>query len=238
VIRQRVFQSSLMSALLDGVYDGDLPVAELLEHGDFGLGTFDGLDGEMVVLDGVCYRMAADGSVSVVDGREMTPFAIVTRFVPEITASVASADRDSIAETVDRLVGSRNYLYAIRLRGRFPTITTRSIPRQSKPYRPLREVAKGEAIRTLTDVTGVIVGFETPLYEAGIGVPGGHVHFVDDAFATGGHVLDFRLEEGTLEICVATDLDLRLPLSPEFQSAELEPSDLEAQVRETERSAD
>jgi acetolactate decarboxylase len=235
IARQRVFQNSLMSALLDGIYDGDLTIAELLEHGDFGLGTFDALDGEMLVLDGVCHRMAADGTVTRAHSHERTPFALVTRFVPELTARLHEpADRDAIASRVERMVGSRNYLYAIRLTGEFDAVTTRSIPKQSKPYRPLREVAKGEAILELEHVSGTIVGFETPLYESGIGVPGGHVHFVDKTLTTGGHVLDFRLAHGLLEVCIATDLELRLPLSRAFRAAELEPGDLGEQIRAAE----
>ena len=60
-----VYQTSTMGALLDGVYDGDVTIAELLTHGDFGLGTFNHLDGEMVVLDGVCHHLRSDGSATV-----------------------------------------------------------------------------------------------------------------------------------------------------------------------------
>ncbi|MCA1738575.1 MAG: acetolactate decarboxylase, partial [Actinobacteria bacterium] len=38
--------------MLDGNYDGELTFAELGARGDFGLGTFDALDGEMIGLDG------------------------------------------------------------------------------------------------------------------------------------------------------------------------------------------
>ena len=62
-----VYQTSTMGALLDGVYDGDVTIAELLRHGDFGLGTFNHLDGEMLVLDGVCYQLRGDGSAAVAD---------------------------------------------------------------------------------------------------------------------------------------------------------------------------
>jgi len=78
-----VFQTSTVDALMAGAYDGDLTVGELLEHGDFGVGTFDRLDGEMVVLDGTCYRLRGDGSAEVAGRDEHTPFAAVTRFVPD-----------------------------------------------------------------------------------------------------------------------------------------------------------
>ncbi|MDV3301034.1 acetolactate decarboxylase [Mycobacterium avium] len=61
---QEIFQTSTMGALLDGVYEGNVTVRELLRHGDFGLGTFNRLDGEMLVLDGVCYQLRADAVIS------------------------------------------------------------------------------------------------------------------------------------------------------------------------------
>lgn len=232
-MRHRVFQNSLMSALLAGVYDGDLTVSELLEHGDFGLGTFDALDGEMVVLDGAAYRMRADGTVQPAAADDKTPFAVVTRFVSsvqiEVTAPVGMAG-------LFDLVGaeSQNYLYAVRVRGHFAAVTTRTVSVQQKPYPPLRDAVRGEAMNTFDDLDGTIVGFETPLYERGIGVPGGHVHFIDATLSRGGHVLDFTLTSGTIEVCVGTDLDLRLPVGGAFAGASLTPDDLDAQVAATE----
>src|SRR5258708_21827577 len=78
-----LYQSSTMGALLDGVYDGDVTIAEILHHGDFGLGTFNHLDGEMVILDGICYHLRADGSATVADDADRTPFAAVTRFTTD-----------------------------------------------------------------------------------------------------------------------------------------------------------
>ena len=46
-----IYQTSLMSALLSGVYEGETTMADLLQHGDFGLGTFNHLDGEMIAFN-------------------------------------------------------------------------------------------------------------------------------------------------------------------------------------------
>jgi acetolactate decarboxylase len=233
--RRRVFQTSLMSALLAGIYDGDLTVAELLEHGDFGLGTFDALDGEMVVLDGECLRMRADGTVTPVASSEMTPFAVVVTFVTDETIVVTEpTDMAKLFELVG--ADSDNYLYAVRVRGHFASVTTRTVSVQSKPYVPLREAVKGQAYMEFTDVDGELAGFESPLYEKGIGVPGGHVHFVDAARERGGHVLDFVMTSGTIEVCVGTDLDLRLPLRSDFGTASLSPADLDSQIEATENT--
>ena len=230
-----MFQVSLMAALLDGVYDGDATVGQLLERGDFGLGTFNALDGEMVILDSVAHRLRSGGEATPVGPEEPTPFAIVTRFVPSMAVDVAGgAGRDEVAGMVDRLV-STNYLYAMRITGRFAAVKTRAVVRQEKPYRPLVEVTRGEPTLTLTDVDGVIAGFRTPLYQQGIGVPGGHVHFIDGDRRRGGHVLDFELAAGTLELCLGTDLHLALPLSDSFAHARLTPDDLGTQVEQAER---
>ena len=107
--------------------------------------------------------------------------------------------------------------------------------RQEKPYRPLVEVTRGEPVLELTDVDGVVAGFRTPLYQQGIGVPGGHVHFIDDDRRRGGHVLDFELAAGTLELCLGTDLHLALPLSDAFAHAHLDPRRPGSQVDQAER---
>ncbi|MET0830785.1 MAG: acetolactate decarboxylase [Acidimicrobiia bacterium] len=233
--RRTVFQVSLMAGLLDGVYDGDATVGQLLDRGDFGLGTFNALDGEMIILDSVVHRLRSGGEATSVGPEEPTPFAIVTRFSPSITVDVpGGAGRDEVAGMVDRLV-STNYLYAMRITGRFAAVKTRAVVRQEKPYRPLVEVTRGEPTLGLSDVDGVIAGFRTPLYQQGIGVPGGHVHFIDTDRRRGGHVLDFELAGGTLELCLGTDLHLALPLSDSFADARLTPDDLGTQVEQAER---
>lgn len=236
--RRTVFQTSLMSALLDGVYDGELTVAELLQHGDFGLGTFNALDGEMLILDGVCHQLHSGGAATIATPDQRTPFAVVTTFVPSVTAELpAHASRDQVVDIITGLTGSENYLYAVRVTGRFDSVRTRTVCRQTPPYRPLREVTKGEPVVRFDDVDGVVAGFRTPLYEQGIGVPGGHVHFIDDARERGGHVLDFVLAHGRLEVGLGTDLHLSLPLTDAFRAAHLSPGDLADQVRQTEQHA-
>ena len=233
--RHLVYQTSLMSALLDGIYDGDTTVATLLEHGDFGLGTFNALDGEMLILDGVCYRMRADGTVDPADGDDLSPFAVVTEFVPTVTIPVdGPATRDQAVALINERLQSANYLYAVRLTGEFEWVRVRAVQRQEKPYQPMSEAIRGEKTLEFGRSTGVVAGFRTPLYGQGIGVPGGHVHYIDAARGHGGHVLDFKLSSGIIEICIGTDLHLELPLTAEFKQADLSPDDLADQIEQTE----
>jgi acetolactate decarboxylase len=230
-----VFQFGLLSALLAGVYDGELAVRELLRHGNFGLGTFNSLDGEMIIVDGVCHRLRSDGGVTLAEPDACTPFAVVTEFTPSITAELpADLVRDDVVRFIHRLTRSENYLYAVRVSGHFAWVRTRTVRRQERPYRPLVEVTRGEPEQRFDDLGGVVAGFRTPLYERGIGVPGGHVHFIDNARKRGGHVLDFKITTASVELCPATDLHLALPLSDAFSRADLDPVDLEEQVRQAE----
>ncbi len=236
--RHSLFQTSLMSALLDGVYDGDMTVGELLGHGGFGIGTFNGLDGEMVLLGGQAWQFRGDGSVAAPSMEQHTPYAVVTNFVPTITSPLpANATRAEAAAAIDDLLGSENYMYALRITGTFREVTTRTVTKQNKPYRPMVDATDEDAILRFTDIPGTVVAFRTPLYEQGIGVPGCHAHFIDDARMRGGHVLDFTLDEGTVEVCMCTDLHLQLPLTSEFGSANLAPADIEAQLHKTESAS-
>lgn len=234
VTRHEIFQTSLITSLAQGVYDDEMTVAELLGHGSFGIGTFNGLDGEMIVLGGVCYRLRSDGSVSVPELSERTPYAVVTNFVPSIRRHMSGPlTRREFADAVDQLVPSSNYMYALRVDGRFSWASARTVERQERPYRPMVEATDGEEVVIHERFRGTIAGFRTPLYESGISVAGCHAHVIDDDRSWGGHLVDFVLEEGTVELCLGTDFRLRLPLTEEFREADLS-EDLSEEIRQVE----
>ncbi|MCD7101800.1 acetolactate decarboxylase [Pseudoclavibacter sp. 13-3] len=235
IVRHEVFQTSLMSALLDGIYDGEMTIAELLGQGSFGLGTFDGLDGEMIILDGHCWQMRVDGSVQRAPLDARTPFAVVTNFVTSLSAEVKPhSSRDDVSALVDSLTVSPNYLYALRITGEFDWVKTRTVQLQSKPYPRMVDATNDEPTLRFENVHGVVGGFRTPVYEQGISVPGCHVHFIDDDRTKGGHVLDFQMAKGTVEVCLGTDLRLSLPRTEAFEEANLSPEDLHEELHRTE----
>ena len=230
-----VYQTSTMGALLDGIYDGDVTIAELLRHGDFGLGTFNHLDGEMLVLDGVCYRLRADGTATAAGETDRTPFATVTWFQADTTLAISvPTDRAALAERIDESLQSRNLIVAVRANGHFSRIHTRTVTEQHKPYPPLTEATSGQREATFTDVDGTVAGFRMPDYEQGISVAGYHLHYIDAARHRGGHAFDFELERGTVEISVLSELHLSLPRTPQFLQADLDPADVNERIRRTE----
>lgn len=209
-----LFQTSTIEALLEGNYDGDVSFAELEDRGDFGLGTLDALDGEMVALDGAFYQIKDDGRAYAIDGRARTPFAVVTFFEPGMFQTLgATIDLAGLCAKVDRLVGGTAACCAVRVDGRFERVKTRSVPRQRKPYPPLVEVVEDQPTFELHDVSGSLVGFRFPDHARGLNVPGYHFHFINDDRSAGGHVLACRLACG--EIRVDREADLRLELPPE-----------------------
>lgn len=207
-----LFQTSTVDALLDGKYDGDVSFGELRGSGDFGLGTLEALDGEMVALDGKFYQVRADGRVYRIGEHAKTPFAVVTFFEPGPSVTLAGPmDFGEFRARLDGLAGGEGSCHAVRVDGRFGHVRTRSVPRQKKPYPPLSEVVKDQPVFELNDVSGSLVGFRFPSYAQGLNVAGYHLHFVTLDRSAGGHVLDFTLEHGELRIDSEADLRLELP---------------------------
>jgi len=207
-----LFQTSTIDALLDGNYDGDVSFAELEAHGDFGLGTFDALDGEMVGLDGVFYQIKADGRAYEVDKRMQTPFAVVTFFEPSLSRSLTTPiDYVALRTYLDEMAGDRALCHAVRLDGHFRYVKTRSVPRQRKPYPPLVEAVKHQPTFEFRDVGGSLVGFRFPDYAQGLNVAGYHFHFITEDRSAGGHLLECRIARGELRVDHESDLSLELP---------------------------
>lgn len=220
--RNTLYQVSTIDALLAGTYDGDLPLEELRQQGDFGIGTYDNLDGEMVLLGGVFYQVKASGKVVPPDPRGETPFAAVCAFRPDrIVAVPPGSDLAAVEQWLDRKVPPRNGFCAIRIDGTFKTMRTRSVPAQERPYPPLKDVAATQPVFDFENVAGTIVGFRCPPYVAGVNVPGYHLHFLSQDGAKGGHILGFELVTGTAQVDVLDRFVLQLPGTDDFADVDL-----------------
>jgi acetolactate decarboxylase len=207
-----LFQASTIGALLDGAYEGDLRFDELAEHGDLGLGTLNGLDGEMIAIDGRFYRADVDGTVGEVGADARTPFAVVTRFEPAIEDRIdGPLDHGELLARLDELIPADAASCAIRLDGRFGLIRARSVPRQSPPYRPLTEVVLEQHVFELIDVEGTMLGFRFPDYVEGIEVSGYHLHFISGDRSRGGHVLASRSNGLRARLDPSSELHVELP---------------------------
>jgi acetolactate decarboxylase len=207
-----VFQTSTLDALFEGDFDGDLTFAELAEHGDFGLGTLNGLDGEMLALDGRFLRADVEGNIGEVPPTARTPFAVVTFFDPVVEFTVDGApDHDEFVHELNRHAPPGSPVCAVRIDGSFEFVRARSVPRHEPPYPSLTELAHEQHVFEFRDVEGTIVGFRFPSYAQGIELAGYHLHFVDADRRRGGHVLACRPRRVQVRIDHARDLHVELP---------------------------
>jgi acetolactate decarboxylase len=228
-----VDQTSSIDALLRGAYEGDVTIGELRRHGDLGLGTVQQLDGEMVLVDGECFQVRADGTVHRVDDDVRTPFAVVCRFRPG--APVRLPGPLPFGELTQRLdeLASGAIVQAVRVDGDFTDLALRSVPRQEPPYRPLSEVVHDQTEWSLERARGSLVGFRFPDEAQGIDVAGYHLHFIADDRTTGGHVLDLVLEDGVARLDGASELRVEVPDGVELGEAGAD-ADRDAEIRAVE----
>ncbi|WP_342304795.1 acetolactate decarboxylase [Methanolobus sp. ZRKC5] len=229
-----IYQFSIIDALLEGVYDGEISCGELKSKGDFGLGTFDNLDGEMLELDGIIYQVKADGQIYEVEDSVTSPFAAVTFFETDIENIIdEQMNSQQLAEHITALLPSQNVMYAVKITGKFDYMKTRSVAGQEKPYPRLVEVTKDQSVFEFNDTEGTIVGYWMPEYVDGINVPGYHLHFITQDRTGGGHILDYTISSGTVEIDSTDNFYLELPTNNNYLSKGLS-QDIEGELEEAE----
>ncbi len=188
---ETLFQVSTMAALEQGDFRGRLSLQALRRLGDFGIGTFDGLDGEMVELDGRIYQVAVDGIAHPATDSMKTPFAMVSRFKNE--KPVLLEKPMSLAElerALDEMLKAKDGIYAIKVEGEFRKARVRSVPKQDSPFPVLAVAVKSQRIFELTDQSGTAVGYWFPAFMSGVNAPGYHFHFLSRDAKSGGHLLD------------------------------------------------
>lgn len=210
--QHELFQTSTVHALLAGAYEGDLTIGQLLEHGDLGLGTLNGLDGELIVVDGEAWKAELDCTLTHPGRSARTPYAVVAEFTPgealQLTGPLAGEELEPWLRAAGRISDRPD---AIRIDGRFGSVHVRSVPKQSRPYPPLSEAISHQHIVELEDVEGTMVGFRFPDPLDGIEMSGFHLHFASADRTQGGHVLSYTVLEGVVRVDEATDLHVELP---------------------------
>ncbi len=222
VDRDILFQASTIGALMKGIYEGQMTVGELRPYGDFGLGTFEALDGEMVEIDGKFYQVRLDGTVYAVPDSLKIPFAAVTFFDNDKAVNFdKQVDLNGLQAYIDTLLPGVNLFYAVRIDGKFSYMKTRSVPMQVKPYPPLTDAVKDQQVLEFKDVEGTMVGFRCPPYIEGVNVPGYHFHFLDKDRKQGGHVLECTTSGVIIVVDKTAGMLMALPDTPGFNKLNL-----------------
>jgi acetolactate decarboxylase len=209
-----LFISAPVNALVEGIFQADTTIGEIRQHGDFALGTFNQLDGEMVMIDGLTYQVDGNGEVKSVSDDVRSPFAIAT-FFRELSHDDLSSGFEGVDDLLAKLqdlLPSQNVMYALRIEGRFSFVRTRSVPRQEN-YRPLIEITRNQPTFERAEVQGSLIGFHTPTFMSSLNVPGIHLHFLSDDHAFGGHLLQCNARYATVRVQILRRLRMDLPTS-------------------------
>ncbi|MDA3928898.1 MAG: acetolactate decarboxylase [Prolixibacteraceae bacterium] len=209
-------QVSVIDALLQGIYDGYFPIGDLKEYGNYGIGTFNGLDGEMIVFNDTVFQVVASGDVKRPLDDVLTPFAAVTMMHADTTFMLSATSFEEIKLNFDSYFPTPNLFYAVKIKGDFKYLKTRSVPKQTKPYPPLVEVTANQPEFEFENESGDIIGLYCPEYAKGINVTGLHLHFLNSSRTGGGHILEFSLKQGSMEIGYLMDYRLILPEGGDF----------------------
>jgi len=217
-----LYVSSPVNALVQGILREDKTLLQVLGHGNFGLGTFNDLDGEMVLVDGVFYQLRSDGSALIPNLDIGTPYACVNHFNPVKSFDAPkNGTYSDLQKVIAESMLSNNLIYAIRVEGAFTKIRARSVPKQDA-YRPLVDVADDQKAFNYEHISGQLVGFWTPDFMHSISVPGFHLHFLSADKTHGGHLLGLIIEDAKVWLQPLDQLSLDLPHTIEYLHANLD----------------
>ena len=223
--RNVLYQVSLLQGLTYGDYYGSVAIGELKQHGDTGIGTFNRLNGELIMLDGKVYRAAGGGNIEAVTDDETTPFAVAAFM--DVNASrkfTEIPDSDALYDELDRMVEARgkNRFYIVRIDGMFRKMHVRSVYAQREPYRRLVEVLeKEQTFYNYENMEGTMVGLYCPFYMSALNAAGWHFHFISKDKTRGGHVLGVQIAEAVSAWADIDAFEVKLPQNEMFAGFDL-----------------
>jgi acetolactate decarboxylase len=218
------YHYSAWPAFVNKIYDGTLTAAQLKEKGDIALGSYNGLHGELIMLDGVLYEAEADGKVVIANDSAKICYANATFFEEDKPLNITEvANYDSLRVKLNQTLDSKNYFYAFKIHGTFKNLKLGGVPIQTKPYTQTLDVLiPGRPVWDKENISGTMVGFFCPDLIGQINVAGYHLHFVSDDKKSAGHIMEFS---GATNLTGGMDkiakYQFDLPETPEFDTVNM-----------------
>ena len=225
-MEQVMYQVSTLQALAMGYSKAVVSVDEFLENGNIGLGTFEDVDGEMIMVDGKCYRAQEDGAVVQAEGNMGVPFAVTTFFAEGKDISVQNIeDIDRLKQILDVKIEEDfglNSMHMVRIDGSFSKVCARSESAYRSHHVSLKDILKEtQKDFFFDDIKGTLVCVYFPDHMDGINAPGWHLHFVSEDRTQGGHVFDLKMDQGEGTINKISRIQIELPTTPAFDTYSL-----------------
>ena len=217
-----VFQVSTLSALEHGVFYPVTTVGELKKHGNLGVGAFEHMDGELILIDGKAYNGMYSGKVVLMDDKAPITYSAVTFFKADSTVTLKNINSYAeLQQSIGKLIPNINNFYAFKVIGTFSYLKFRSTAKQEKPYPPLSEVTANQSIFEATDIKGTFVGVRLPTFIKGVYAPGYHLHFISDDRVRGGHVLEVKFADANVQIQYLSQMLIKMPESDGAKKVDL-----------------
>jgi acetolactate decarboxylase len=214
-----LFTVGIGAGLIGGLYDGIYSYRDLKKHGDFGLGAPDKLDGEIVVFQGKIYQTQHTGKTFVVDDKELTPFAMVNFFQPNIKITPNKGmNKTELFHYLDSVLTNVNGMYAIHVSGKFSYLKTRAFPPvKEHQHTPLAEMLPLQQFFEFKDSQGDLVGYRLPSFMDNTNISGYHFHFLSQQKNAGGHIIDLKAEDIVIEIDVLDSYTIQVPSTKDYE---------------------
>ena len=237
-MENKIYQVSTLQALALGYSKAVINVEQLLKQGNTGLGTFEDVNGEMIIMDGRCYRADQAGNVTEVSPETGVPFAAVAKLYGTQQFSVESmpdlnAVRTMLTNKIEERFGL-NSMQIVRIDGFFEKVDARS----EAPYRShhisLKDIlGQTQKAFIFENIRGSLVGVYFPDYMDGINMPGWHLHFLSEDRTKGGHVFDVSMREGKAYLDKISSIAIDLPKEAAFDTYSLK-QDLQEEIKSVE----
>ncbi|MGD8779966.1 MAG: acetolactate decarboxylase [Ignavibacteria bacterium] len=200
-----IYQYSSKQGFLEKEYDGNVTLDEVKKYGDFGLGTINGVDGEVVIYEKTFYRIDTEGKVKELNLSNKTPFVVLKDFAADTALNINNKTTlTELKNIIDNL--KTDQPFAVKITGKFSKLKSRSVYKQSKPYPTLAEIVKNQVEFNFENTDAVIIGFWYPEYLDGANFPGYHLHCLVKDNKGGGHLLDCEILNAKVELDISEGL--------------------------------
>lgn len=236
VNKKTLYQHSTLATLVPGLLKGTLTMGELLQHGDTGIGTGEGLDGELIILDGQAYQVRSTGEVNLASADFTVPFANANfaDFKPLLTAERVTGPQ--LEAQVLAATHYQNVFFAVKVTGRFKTVKTRAVAKSEPPYPTLLATAQAQQVFNAENIEGTLISYYAPQLFNGVAVGGYHSHFLAASHDFGGHVLDYAVEAADVQIQAFTTLEQHFPVDdPDFMAHDFAADNIAEDIERSEK---
>ena len=231
-----LYQHGTLALLVPGLLEGTTTMGDLLTHGDTGIGTGEGLDGELIILDGVPYQADSRGNINKISNDFTMPFSNAHFADYRESGMIENLSMSDTFKKIDDIAKAPNTFFSIKLVGEFESVKTRAVAKSNRPYHSLVKSSELQSVFDSQSVFGTLLSYYSPELFNGAAVGGYHSHFLADDHSIGGHVLDFKVKSAKLYLQIFDTLEQHLPVdNQEYMNYDFKDEDVDGSIETAEK---